>query len=80
MDLTVNDLLAELAKAANVEDGAITAQEIRATTGWGMTKAGRVIRDLVKDGRLKPVQVFRNRVDGYRSRTTGYVVLKGRAK
>jgi uncharacterized ParB-like nuclease family protein len=81
MDLTVNDLLAELSRAASVnDDNALTTRDILKATGWGSSKAQRVVRDLVEAGRLKPVQVLRERVDGYRTRTTGYVVQKGRGK
>jgi hypothetical protein len=77
VELTTNELIAELHRAFAAMDGpndGYTTTDIRDLTGWGLAKTLTVLRQLIRDGAVKPVRVRRPRIDGQMNTVTAYIL------
>ena len=81
MDITLNEVLAELAKVAkdsDTQDGALTSTEIMDATGWGVARTLTAVRKAIKAGRMVAVRTRRPRIDGQMNTVTAYRIVKAK--
>lgn len=68
------EALREAYERPDPNDKALTVREMSKANGWSIRRTRDVLRDLVEDGKAKPVRVYRSAIDGRKSEVPGYLL------
>ena len=79
MNITESEVLEAIRVAMPTERGvedAFSSEDLREQMGWGILKARRVLRLLVRSGKVEAVPMVRPTMAGYARQTVGYRFTK----